>query len=90
MPRQEKERWFICPLNGLTNQMLAGRLPAENAQEKMLCEDGKKRDMWQCEYSTVAELSRNSQVGIRFIVWHRESQNSKLRLWKFESTARKK
>jgi len=50
--------WFIESLSDLTNEYISRELQAENAEREVLCNDGKKRDMWRCKYKFISRLKR--------------------------------
>lgn len=51
--------WFVEPLSDLTNEYISRELPAENAERGVLCNDGKRRDMWLCKYKFISFLKRS-------------------------------
>jgi hypothetical protein len=53
-------KWYAFTNDAYTNEVISHLLPAENAAEGVLCEDGKKRPLWRCdEYSQVMVLCHN-------------------------------
>ena len=50
---------YVHPLNMYTNEFIARKLPSENAYPDVLCIDGQKRDLWQCDHEYIKELERN-------------------------------
>ena len=75
---------FYVYATGHTNEVIASKLPAENLHKDVLCIDGRKRDLWQCEYQFITELKKNRKSGqLEFNVWYREGQYGPVRKWPF-------
>lgn len=76
--------WYLEPLDTRANEAMSGEIPAEMAQRGVLCQDGKKRDFWECDYATVAKFLRNEQLAeLRFTVFYRECRNCPAKPWPF-------
>jgi len=76
--------WYLEALNIHTNEIIANELGAEMAQHGILCQDGVKRDLWECEYRTIAKFLRNEQQGqLHFIVFYRERRYGPVKVWPF-------
>lgn len=68
------KRWYV-EATGHTNEVIAGELPTENAHKDVLCQDGEKRDFWECGYKFVARLLKNEgNAHLKFRVFYRESR----------------
>jgi len=91
MATKRQYTWFLYPLDGHTNEAISQRLGEENIQSDQLCEDGVKRNIWQCEnYSLVAEMLRNKiQGSFKFDIYKREGKHGKIKQWKFSSKKKK-
>ncbi len=67
--------WFICTLgDAKTNEFCARIINPENAQGDMLCEDGFRRNLWQCDsYEAVDHMIKNKQkFALTFHVFRRK------------------
>ncbi len=66
--------WFIEPLDSHTNEVLARRLPEENASCHTL-EDGQEHNLWQCASDFVWFLKRSQEnLALRFKVYNKAGQ----------------
>ncbi|MBU6214664.1 hypothetical protein KGM48_02360 [Patescibacteria group bacterium] len=75
--------WYV-EATGHTNEVIAAGLPAENAHTGVLCRDGNKRDLWQCDYSFIAKLLKNEASGfLKFQIFYRESAYGAVKAWPF-------
>lgn len=75
--------WYV-EATGHTNEVVASKLPAENAQEGVLCIDGVKRPLWLCDYQFITMLKKNRKSGqLKFKVWYRAYPHGAVRPWKF-------
>jgi len=82
MPRMKK--WYVCAVEGHTNEVIAGELSAERAHKDVLCQDGKTRDLWECEYALITKLLKNTaNAQLKFTVFCRDGMYGPVRLWKF-------
>lgn len=81
-----KKIWYVEGF-GHTNEVIARELPEENAHKgnkNILCIDGIKRDLWQCDYSFIAKLIKNKQsLQLDFKVRYRDGPNGPVREWPF-------
>ncbi len=81
MPATKK--WFI-EATGHTNEVIATELGAENAHKDVLCQDGKVRDLWACDYSLIPKLLKNEASGqLEFKVFFREGMYGPIKPWPF-------
>ena len=71
--------WYVEPLNDVTNEYISRELPPEDALRDQACEDGKRHNLWRCQYWFVALLNR-SQQSLRFAAWVQEG-NGQIRRW---------
>jgi hypothetical protein len=76
--------WYLEALDAHTNEVIASEITAEMAQHGILCQDGTKRDFWECQYATVAMLLRNEhQLNLHFKVFYRQGRYGPVKLWPF-------
>lgn len=85
--KQGCHRWFIEPLNALTNEILAKNqefLSEEQVFDGVKCEDGKFHKLWGCrDYRFVSDFLKNRRFfGSVFKIWHQEG-NGQIRVWVF-------
>ena len=68
---KSKYTWFIEPLDAHTNGAFAKEIPGENFFREVVCEDGQKRNLWQCPRELVAAFweSRND-LELRFRIYN--------------------
>jgi|SRR3989344_4867925 len=78
-----KKTWYVEAV-GHTNEVIATELPAENAHKQVLCQDGIKRDFWECDYRFITKLLKSEATGqLRFKVFYRERPHAPVKLWPF-------
>lgn len=83
------KRWYV-EATGHTNEVIARELPEENAHKGILCQDGEKRDLWECEYAFIAKLLKNeTSAKLQFEVFYRESRYGPVKPWPFLRKKRK-
>ena len=77
--------WYLDPRgDGSTNELMATEISPEMAQRDVLCHDGVKRDLWQCDYQTVAKFLRYQKTKpLVFRVYYRAYKNGPVILWPF-------
>ena len=67
--------WFIGDFDQRTNETLSQLIPAENCQSQVLCQDGKKRDLWQTDYATITRFKKaKASAYLVFEVFKRDGQ----------------
>ena len=77
MPKKRFFHYFIEPLDAYSNEVLAKNLSGENAQENILCSDGSRHDVWQCEYRKLVQFRRSeSFLKCCFRFWWQENNGS--------------
>lgn len=76
-----KYQWFVEPLDSLTNETISRELTEENCLRGALCADGKKRNLWSCDYSLISKLRRSRKIGLKFNVFVRQG-GGKIRQFK--------
>lgn len=77
------KKWYV-EATGHTNEVIASELSAENAHKSVLCQDGEKRDLWECTYRFVSQLLKNEVEGqLQFKVFYRESSYGPVKPWPF-------
>jgi len=84
--RQRHYTWYIEPINNdaYTNKICTSELDEQNACREMLCEDGKRRNLWRCDYQTVGIMRQNrQQLNLRFRVFVQEG-GGKIREFSFK------
>lgn len=75
--------WYV-EATAHTNEVIATELPSENMYKGVLCQDGKKRDFWECDYRFVTKLVKNKAAGnLVFKVFYREGKYGPVKLWPF-------
>ncbi len=75
--------WYVEAV-GHTNEVIAAELPAENASRGILCQDGVKRDFWQCDYRFITRLLKSETAEhLEFKVFYREGKFGPVRPWPF-------
>lgn len=75
--------WYVEAV-GHTNEAIAAELPAENAQRGVLCQDGVKRDFWECSYSFITKLLKSEAAEhLEFQVFCREGRYGPVKPWRF-------
>ena len=75
MPR--KTLWYISEFDSHTNEVIAQLLPNENCHSQVLCQDGKKRDLWQTDYATITRLKKSKQSAhLVFTIFKRSGEYS--------------
>jgi hypothetical protein len=73
--------WYIYPLTTEANRVLARHLPKENFHDEMMCEDKKKRPLWQStDYDFILRLLRDKLIKISIHIF-KQNPNSKPFLW---------
>lgn len=78
-----KKIWYV-EATSHTNEVIADRLSAENEKRDVLCIDGEKRNLWQCQYGLISELLKNQASGqLVFEVYYREGKYGPVRKWPF-------
>jgi hypothetical protein len=76
--------WYLEARDVHTNEVIAREVSAELTHQGVLCQDGQKRDFWECDYHTVAKLLRNeTQAQLCFTVFYRECRNCPVKPWPF-------
>jgi hypothetical protein len=75
--------WYV-EATGHTNEVIAGKLSVQDAQQNILCIDGRKRELWECKYSLITNLKKNRSSGqLVFTVWYRVGRYGPVRKWPF-------
>lgn len=84
--------WYLDPLgDGPTNELMAMEISPESAQRDVLCRDGIKRDLWQCNYQTVGKFLRYQETRrLFFSVYYRAYKNGPVVLWPFAGKKKSK
>ncbi len=76
--------WYLEALDAHTNEVMAGEIPSEMTKQGVLCQDGIKRDFWECRYATVAKfLCNERQLNLHFRVFYREGRYGPVKIWPF-------
>ena len=84
--------WYLEPLDVMTNELIGKNLPEENAHENILCEDGVRRNLWECEYAFTrrfASFNTGGKSVVKFKVFSRNGPRGKIRRWVFEKPNQK-
>ena len=78
-----KKIWYVYAI-GHTNEVIASELPSENFHRNILCQDGRERSIWTCEYSFVTRLQKGKKnAQLEFKVFYRERPYAPVKLWPF-------
>lgn len=81
--------WFLESKDGLTNEAIARMVGGEDAQTARFCEDGRKHDLWQCDFSVVNLFVKSAKdKSLKFAVWNRRG-NGRIRKWPFSKKRKK-
>lgn len=56
----QRYQWFVEPLTDLTNEYISRELPAESAERGVMCQDGRKRNLWRCEWRFISNMLHSS------------------------------
>ena len=79
-----KKKWYVEALTAHTNEVIARELPPENAHKDVLCQDGVRRDFWECSYRFVSRLIKNkATANLEFKVFYRAYRSAPVKLWPF-------
>lgn len=71
--------WFIEPKDDHTNSVLVELEPTENAN-RLRCNDGVVRPLWECTYATIGEMERSrEQKHLCFKVFNRYGPHGAIR-----------
>jgi|GEM_PF-2004307 hypothetical protein len=75
--------WYVQAI-GHTNEVIANELPTENAHKSLMCKDGLRHDLWECDYRFITKLSRCEQSAqLCFEVFYREGPHGPIKPWPF-------
>lgn len=90
-----KTYWFVEPIGGHTNEVIAKRLLAVSQLDEnfsLIDPDGQEISAFQIEkYAFIQELYDNKQkFSLRFKVYSRQGKNGQLKLWEFGEKKPKK
>ena len=78
-----KKIWDVDAV-GHTNGAIEQALPTAQTHKDVLCQDGKKRDFWECDYRFITKLLKSqSAEHLEFKVFYRERRHAPVRLWPF-------
>ncbi|MEK7114271.1 MAG: hypothetical protein AAB850_01840 [Patescibacteria group bacterium] len=78
-----KKTWYVEAV-GHTNEAIAAELPTENAHKGVLCQDGVKRDFWECDYRFITKLLQSEAAEhLQFKVFYREGRYGPVKPWPF-------
>lgn len=63
--------WYVEPLSSRCNKIISDELPAEAAQ-KLWCSDGKKHDLWACDWTFADRIWRDrNDLHVSLQIWRR-------------------
>lgn len=94
----EKKRrysWYFEPQDAHTNEVIGkyiNNLSEKDGSDagKLLCQDGQKRDLWQCAYWVITRfLINRDQLKLKFGVFVREGASGPIRQWQFRNDKKK-
>lgn len=90
----EKERlitWFIFTNDSHTNKVISTEVPRENMFHGVICYDGERRDLWECDGSFVARMNRSKKdLGLHYDIYKREGKKGPIKKVTFIKTAKKR
>ncbi len=74
--RRRNYTWYICPLDGWTNQVISREIREENAYSEIevsvqgVCI---KKKLWECDFDTLMRVrSSKKRLNLRFKIWVKE------------------
>lgn len=74
--------WYIEPLDSDTNQTISRQLTEsaeENFSPKIVCGDGKQRNLWRCSYEFALSFVRSKDsLELKFKVWGKTGRHGKI------------
>lgn len=77
--------WFVEPLEPGTNATIAEFLTDTEIHRGALCADGKRRDLWDCDYRFIGRLeAATGRLNLKFRVFRRKG-GGKIEKWRFTS-----
>jgi len=72
MSKQTGCVWFIEPLDSNTNIAFDQQISDDNFTAGVLCEDGKRHNLWECPFWLLASFQRSSRtMGLQFRIFNR-------------------
>ena len=88
---ERKYIWYIEPLDDSTNQTVSQELPIENFCHAIRCGDGKKHNLWRCEFSLASSMHKSKEsLNLNFNIFGREGNGKIRRCPPFVFTKKKK
>src|SRR3989344_3146957 len=76
--------WYVYPRDAGTNKVFSDNLDEEDSCEEKLCSDGKRRNLWRCSTSNIAEFENSAtDLRLRFRIFVQEGMYGKIRPWLF-------
>ncbi len=79
-----KTYWYIGDFDSHTNEVIAQLLPNENCYSPVLCQDGKKRDLWQTDYATITKLKKSIRwAHLVFTIFKRDGEYGPVKKYDF-------
>ncbi len=89
MKRKRKKRvvvWFVEPLDGKTNAVIAHGRFDDDILTDMKCVAGEVHDVWRVPHREVTKLLRSKEyLHLSFRIFRREGLYGKPREWQFEA-----
>lgn len=83
MAKKKECTWFVEPLDANTNRIIAQELEEETEERKnrnLICQDGKKHNLWQCSFQLIQRLVLSQQtLGLKFRVYSKQGKYGKIR-----------
>jgi len=71
--------WYIEPLDANTNQTASEELAKENFCRAIRCEDGKKHNLWRCDFDFALAIHKSKKsLNLNFHIFNRQG-NGKIR-----------
>jgi hypothetical protein len=75
--------WFIEPLDSGTNETISQELPEMNFWQSVICEDGRKHNLWSCDSDFVSKMRKSKRnLNLNFKIFN-QRDGSQIRECKF-------
>lgn len=84
--KERSYRWYVEPLDSHTNEVI-GRYDRFHDEIfclfGVICDDGKKHDLWECESRSTLTKIENSkrELNLHFSIWVQEGRHGVIRRW---------
>lgn len=76
--------WYLGDFDSRTNEIISTIISDECRSAQVLCQDGKKRDLWQTDYTTIMRLKNSRlQQNLTFTVFKRDGKFGPVKKYDF-------